>query len=74
MIASLYLHSQCRAKPLRLGVMVDNFFLPAAFRQVLTDILSSDFARLELAVVRQYSVPAQPAAENKISDKLEAFS
>lgn len=74
MIASLYLHSQCRAKPLRLGVMVDGFFLPAAFRRILTDILNSDFARLELAVVHQHSAPAQPTAENKISAKLAAFS
>jgi len=53
MISSLYFHSRSQAKPLRIGVLVDDFLLIKVFRQVLEDIASTDFARLELVVVNQ---------------------
>jgi hypothetical protein len=57
LISSLYLHSRSQAPPLRLGVLVDGFRLPRALRHVLTDIVSSDFVRLELLVVNRQTPP-----------------
>jgi hypothetical protein len=53
MISQLYLHSASQAKPLRIGVMIDAFQIPAIFRQVLMDIRASDFASLELVILNQ---------------------
>ncbi len=62
MISSLYLHSKSPAKPLRIGVMVDDFVLAKVFRQVLMDIQASNFANLELVIVNQQA-PAASKAE-----------
>ena len=69
MISELYLHSKSQAKPLRIGVMVDSFQLAAPFREVLTDIGKSDFARLELVIVNQAA--KQPSAST--SDRLSKW-
>jgi hypothetical protein len=47
-LSALYRHSNSQAKPLRIGVLADGLEMPQAFRQVLLDIQSSDFARLEV--------------------------
>lgn len=62
MISSLYLHSRSPAKPLRIGVLVDGFEIMKAFSQVLVDIKSSDFARLELVVVNREPPLAKSSA------------
>lgn len=66
MISSLYLHSESSAKPLRIGVMVDDFVIAGVFRQVLTDIQASDFANLELVIVNRQPpslAKAEPASK-----------
>lgn len=73
MISSLYLHSEGRSRPLRIGVLLDSFSLPVAFRRVLSDIQNSDFARLELAVVREWSIPGQRTWKNKMMGRLRAL-
>ena len=67
MISSLYLHSPSQTKPLRIGVMVDGFETLSAFRQVLTDVQASDFARLELVVVNRQPAPPPPPAGNRLA-------
>ena len=62
MISSLFLHSESREKPLRIGVLVDSLELSKAFRNVLVDIESSDFARVELVILnRQPQLHPGPA-------------
>jgi hypothetical protein len=73
MISSLYLKSSSPEKPLRIGVMVDGFQLCSAFRSVLMDIQSSDFARLELVVVNREACEAVPAERNKLSRYLRVL-
>src|SRR5437879_5963766 len=73
MISSLYLHSRSQAKPLRVGVMVDGFETLRAFRQVLTDIQSSDFARLEVVVVNCQPPPAAPSSAGRLSRYLKVL-
>jgi hypothetical protein len=64
MISSLYLHSRSQTKPLRIGVMVDDFKISKAFRKVMIDIKASDFANLELVIVnRQEQLLPNPAAD-----------
>src|SRR5690348_627661 len=63
MISSLYLRSASAAPPLRIGVLIDGFKLSRAFRQVLIDIQSSNFARLEVVVLN--CQPSSPAAASK---------
>lgn len=53
MISAFYLHSKSGQRPLRIGVLVDTFFLPAAFRQIVRDIVASDYARIEVVVTNQ---------------------
>jgi hypothetical protein len=72
MISSLYFHSESPGKPLRIGVLVDAWELPTAFRRVLTDIESSDFARLEL-VVFNCQPPGAPAPKPAISRYLRSL-
>ena len=67
MISSLYLHSRSQARSLRVGVMVDGFETLRAFRQVLTDIQASDFARLEVVVVNRQPPPAAPPSAGTLS-------
>src|ERR1700691_1086281 len=63
MISSLYLHSKSQGRPLRIGVMVDNFEIEQAFRKVLMDIKASDFANLELVILnRQVRLPRKAVA------------
>jgi hypothetical protein len=63
MISSLYLHSGSQAKPLRIGVMVDDLRISKAFRKVLLDIRASDFANLELVIMnRQGQLPPKASA------------
>jgi hypothetical protein len=50
-ISSLYLKSAKTAKTLRIGVLANGYQLIAAFRKVITDILASNFARVELLVL-----------------------
>ena len=68
MISSLYLHSRSQAKPLRIGVLVDGFEMIRLFHEVLTDIQSSNFARLELVVInRQDRATAPRPSSNKLA-------
>jgi hypothetical protein len=73
MISSLYLNSSSPERPLRIGVMVDGFELCSAFRSVLMDIQSCDFARLELVVVNCEGSAAVPPAGNKLSRYLRVL-
>ena len=57
-ISSLYLHSKSQARPLRIGVMVDDIKLLRVFRQILIDIECSDFARLGLVVLNRHPMYA----------------
>jgi len=70
MISSLYLHSKSANEALRIGVLVDSFLLPAAFRQVLSDILSSDYARLKLVVVHKQRASPQKTVTKKLIEGL----
>jgi hypothetical protein len=74
MISSLYLHSTSQAQPLRIGVMVDGFEILSAFRQVLTDIQASDFARLELVIVNRQPSPPQAPAAGRLSRYMRALA
>jgi len=48
--------------------MIDEFEISSAFRQVLTDIKASDFAKLELVIVNRPPQPLPPArAAGKLS-------
>ncbi|HTU43543.1 MAG TPA: hypothetical protein VMF91_00675 [Bryobacteraceae bacterium] len=68
MISTLYLHSRSDAKPLRIGVMIDDFVLAKFCRQILTDILASDFAGLDLVILnRQPEAPSPAPAPGKFS-------
>lgn len=66
MISSLYLHSHSSAKPLRIGVLADGLRLSRVFRQVLTDIQASNFARLELVVFNGEPAPPSPRSSSKL--------
>jgi hypothetical protein len=69
MISDIYLRSSSAAAPLRIGVFIDGFRLSRAFRQVLIDIQSSNFARLELVVLNcQPNTPA--ASKSRFSRRL----
>jgi hypothetical protein len=57
MISDLYLHSRSQEKPLRIGVIVDDFRIPGLFRQVLLDINACDFANLELVILNPKDPP-----------------
>jgi hypothetical protein len=54
-ISSLYLHSSRSSPPIRIGVLVDGMTLPRVFREILVDIESSDFARIESVVINKGS-------------------
>jgi hypothetical protein len=53
MISALYLHSRSDAKPLRIGVMIDDFQLAAFCAQILIDIQTCDFANIELVILNR---------------------
>ena len=67
MISELYLHSKSPAKPLSIAVMVDGFHLPAAHRDVLSDIAKSNFANLALVIVNQTGKSTSVSASERLS-------
>ena len=78
MISELYLHSKSLAKTLSIAVMVDSFQLPAASRDVLSDIDRSDFAKLALVIVNQKvtqpSVPEPMSKWQRVADPVRRRS
>ena len=50
LISDLYVHSVSKRPALRLGLLIDNFQLSRAAASVVSDIVRSDIARLELVV------------------------
>src|SRR5213596_2694714 len=73
MISELYSCSRAVTRPLRIGMLLDSFQLSRAFRQVLTDICSSNFARLELAVVHRQSPAAAAASTSQLGRYVRAL-
>ncbi len=51
-----YLYSPAQTPALRVGLLLDSYFLPAAFAEVIKDIQNSNFARITLLV---FNEPAQ---------------
>jgi hypothetical protein len=56
-ISDFYLTSCSRREPLRIGVLLDDTSLPRYLYQVIEDIQKSNFASLQLAVLRRESSP-----------------
>src|SRR5437870_12958746 len=52
-LSELYLTSSSGRPPLRIGVLLDDTSLPQCFYEVLEDIRASNFASLQLIVLRQ---------------------
>lgn len=63
---ALYLHSPADRPPLRIGLLMDSYTLPASIAAILDHIAASNFARLELVVLNTAAVSAQlPAGPRK---------
>lgn len=72
MISTLYLNSSSHTKPLRIGVVVNDFSIESVFRQVLVDIEESDFANLELVIVNSQE-RSRSEATSPLAGKLSRF-
>jgi len=63
---SYYRYSSASRPPLRIGLLLDSREkLPAAFSAVIDDIQTSNFAKIELLVVRKSSAAPNPAQRSR---------
>ena len=51
--------------PLRIGLLIDGYTLPASIAAVVDDITASDFARIELVVLNGAAVASNPASAGR---------
>jgi hypothetical protein len=64
MLETFYLRSASSRPPLRIGLMLDSFNLPAWITSILDHVQASNFARIELIVLNGIAVQ-KPAAARK---------
>jgi hypothetical protein len=62
MLPELFLHSSSGRPPLRIGLLLDGLSLPRCFAEIIEHIERSNFARIELLVIRAEPAAAHPPA------------
>ena len=67
-LSTLYLHSPADRTPLRVGLLMDSYTLPASIAAILDDVASCNFAHVELVVMNTPAAvsPSEPAARKPL--------
>jgi hypothetical protein len=67
-LSTLYLHSPADRPPLRVGLLMDSYTLPASIAAILDDVAACNFAHVELVVMNTPAAvsPSGPAARKPL--------